>query len=224
MTPKTAQERAIIFIDGNNFYNSMKKINCYSHNLNYEAFSRKLVQDRKWIATRYYIGQIPQDSKGLNKQQKYKQNNLYKRQHQFLASLSSFNRVQYFLGRVERHPARLPKQLKNWLTNLPEEMPPEINQQLRKLGRIHTYVEKAVDVQIAVDMIAMAYRGKYDVAYLLSADSDFTPVIKEILKIGGKVFVASPTPTEGAPGHSQTLCARANRGLTSSNVFVTLVD
>ena len=194
-----AQERAIIFIDGNNFYNAMKRSDCYSHNLNYEAFSRKLVQDRKWIATRYYIGQIPQDSKGLNKQQKYKQNDLYKKQRQFLAGLSSFNRVQYFFGRLERKHTYLPKQLSNWLANLPEDLSPEvskISKQLRKLSRIPTYVEKAVDVQIAVDMITMAHRGEYDVAYLLSADGDFTPVVKEILKIGSKVFVASPA--EGA--------------------------
>ena len=186
MTPKTAQERAIIFIDGNNFYNAMKRINRANDKLDYEAVSRKLVKDRKWIATRYYIGQVRADGN----------HDLYRQQRQFLTFLKSFNRVQYFLGRVEMHPARLPKQLKNWLANPPEEMPPEIRQQLRELSAIKIYVEKAVDVQIAVDMIAMAYRDEYDVAYLLSADGDFTPVIKEILKIGSKVFVASPA--EGA--------------------------
>ena len=32
---------------------------------------------------------------------------------------------------------------------------------------------------IATDMISMAYDNEYDVAYLLSADGDYTPAVKK---------------------------------------------
>ena len=46
---------------------------------------------------------------------------------------------------------------------------------------------------IATDMISMAYDDRYDVAYLLSADGDFTPVVKKIKEMGRTVFIASPS-------------------------------
>ena len=55
------------------------------------------------------------------------------------------------------------------------------------------YTEKRVDVSIAVDMVRMAYEGMYDVAYLLSADSDLVPAVEAVRSRGKKVFAASPT-------------------------------
>lgn len=61
-----------------------------------------------------------------------------------------------------------------------------------KLGRLEkrggTYVEKGVDVAIAVDMMAMAHSNSIDVFYLVSADADFVPVVEEIKRLGKKVF------------------------------------
>jgi uncharacterized LabA/DUF88 family protein len=39
------------------------------------------------------------------------------------------------------------------------------------------FVEKAVDVSLAVDLVTMAVRDDYDCAYVLSADGDFTPAV-----------------------------------------------
>ena len=52
-------------------------------------------------------------------------------------------------------------------------------------------VEKAVDVQIAVDMVVMAERDEYDTAYLLSSDGDLSPAVDAVRATGRKVFVAS---------------------------------
>lgn len=46
------------------------------------------------------------------------------------------------------------------------------------------YREKGVDVQLAIDMIVGAYENKYDVALLLSSDSDFLPVVKKVRGLG----------------------------------------
>ena len=49
-----------------------------------------------------------------------------------------------------------------------------------------------MDVSIAVDMVRMAYEDKYDVAYLLSADGDFVPVVEAVRLRRKIVFAASP--------------------------------
>jgi uncharacterized LabA/DUF88 family protein len=54
------------------------------------------------------------------------------------------------------------------------------------------WTEKAVDVQLAVDMVTMATRDEYDCAYLLSADGDFTGAVDYVRSLGKKVFAASP--------------------------------
>lgn len=53
-------------------------------------------------------------------------------------------------------------------------------------------VEKAVDVQIAVDMVLGAYRDEYDHAFLLSADGDFTPAVAAAQEMGKRVYIATP--------------------------------
>jgi len=43
-----------------------------------------------------------------------------------------------------------------------------------------TYHEKGVDVRLAVEMIKFARMGKYDIAYLISSDTDLVPAVEEI--------------------------------------------
>lgn len=178
-------------MDGNNFYHSVKTLGLPAGELHYEQFSQKLVQDREWLETRYYIGEVQQKG-DLTRHIK---------QREFLQFLEQFNRVHYFLGRVERRPAdRSAMQLSRWLKALQKRsdisVPADVVSELRKIAdsRSVQYVEKAVDVMIATDMISMAYEDKYDVAYLLSADGDFTSAVQKVRETGRKVLVASATP------------------------------
>lgn len=50
--------------------------------------------------------------------------------------------------------------------------------------------EKGVDIKIAVDMLDMAWRNVYDVAVLVSDDTDFIPAIETISSLGKKVVHA----------------------------------
>ena len=60
------------------------------------------------------------------------------------------------------------------------------------LGRLekhgNTRIEKGVDVKLATDLISNAINNKYDMAILVSNDSDFVPAIKEVQKIGKQVW------------------------------------
>lgn len=50
-----------------------------------------------------------------------------------------------------------------------------------------SYHEKGVDVRIAVEMIRLARQDKYDIAYLLSSDTDLVPAVEEVRDLGKKV-------------------------------------
>ena len=86
-------ERAVLFVDGNNWFHSLRQAGVGDlPRLDYAKISRKLVRDRAWIGTRYYIGRVPQ--RGNLR--------LYRDQRRFLASLESTDpRISIHLGRIE---------------------------------------------------------------------------------------------------------------------------
>jgi len=43
--------------------------------------------------------------------------------------------------------------------------------------------EKKVDINIAIDIISLAYENAYDTAVLLSGDGDFVPVVKKVKEL-----------------------------------------
>lgn len=188
-----ARERAVVFIDGNNFYRGMRKSNNLTPGIgfDYAAFARKLVGAREWVETRYYVGKVRQVG-NLS---------LYKNQRKFLAHLHNSPRMQVFLGRLESHPAanKSEKKLRQLLHILQSRddviLPQQVIHELGKIANTPDKIiwsEKAVDVLIATDIVSMAYESEYDVAYLISADGDFTPAVKKARALGRKVFAASP--------------------------------
>ena len=52
------------------------------------------------------------------------------------------------------------------------------------------WVEKGVDVKVAVDMIGMAYRDQYDVAMLVSGDGDYVECVRAVKDAGKHVMNA----------------------------------
>jgi len=50
-------------------------------------------------------------------------------------------------------------------------------------------IEKKVDINIAVDIISLAYENAYDTAVLASGDGDFIPVIKKVKELKKNVEI-----------------------------------
>jgi uncharacterized LabA/DUF88 family protein len=81
------------------------------------------------------------------------------RQTRYIEALETLNYFQVFRG--------------EFLSGEPQECP-------RCKYIIESPKEKMTDVSIAVEMLSDAYHNNFDVALLISADTDFVPVIKII--------------------------------------------
>lgn len=185
-------DRAVLFVDGNNWYHSLRDIGLSDlGRLNYAAVSRKLIGPRDWSATRYYIGQV----------QQHGNTRLYAEQRSFVAKLQATDhRITVHFGRLERRTARseAAEELLRYLNAMPVRIDKEVYQYLLALAHRHrvasVIVDKAVDVMLAVDMVVMAERDQFDAAYLLSADGDYTHAVAAVRSLAKKVYAASPLP------------------------------
>lgn len=105
--------------------------------------------------------------------------------------------VHYYIGAVKR-------QLNNQKS---EKMYADQQRLLRALQRQNiiislgqlirhpdkTHHEKGVDVRLAVEMIRFARENKYDIAYLVSSDTDLVAAVEEVQSIGKTVqYVGIP--------------------------------
>ena len=193
--------RAIVFVDGNNWYHGLK--NAGVHNigdLNYRKISQKLCGPRIWCGLRYYVGKV--ENSGNTR--------LYSEQRAFVDRLrKSDPKISVHFGRLEprNNENQLSLDLLNYVDTNATTLGTIVSQSLRDLARTHLttryMVEKAVDVMLAVDLVTLAQSAQYDVAYILSADGDYTHAVEFVRSLNKKVFVAHPSK-----GHQ--LCGVAN--------------
>lgn len=185
--------RAHFFVDGSNWYHALKDVGLTDlQRLSYVRIFDKLAGPvRHWTEGRYYIPDV-----GIMGSA-----SLLNEQRAFLRQLQAQDeRIAVQLGRMEPRTTKneAAKELLHYLAELKVRIDPRVYGDLVALGKRHTrarvYVEKAIDVQIAVDMVQLAFEDKYDVAYLLSADGDYTPAVEAVRRQGKKVFSATTAP------------------------------
>lgn len=59
-------------------------------------------------------------------------------------------------------------------------------------NKIHTHEEKETDVRIATQIVSDAYQNNFDIAIIVSADSDMIPAMELAMETGHKVVVYFP--------------------------------
>ena len=141
-------KRVAIYIDGSNFYFSVK--NKFNIKLNIEKFCKKLVLGKELVKINYYIAPLNQKTHP----------NQYLEQQKFFDELKKIDKLNIILGRLEKR---------------------------KRDGEIF-YVEKASDVNLALDLALDAEKGIYDVAYLVSNDGDFSGAVKAAIGFRKAVF------------------------------------
>lgn len=181
---RMSPSRAVLFIDGNNWFHGLRKIGVDAYDLDYRKFALELVKGRSLAEIRFYIGKVTGDRDRIERQRKR------------IASLESQG-VRVTWGRIQKNlipPGKNPAlgRLRAILAEDGSRIPTNIREQLEELAKmpVPDYVEKKVDVAIAVDLVRMAYEDHYDVAYLLSADADYVTAVKEAQRLGKTVFGA----------------------------------
>lgn len=99
--------------------------------------------------------------------------------------------IRYYIGAIKREHNN-PKSEKLYANQ--QKLIGKLQQQniFITLGQLirhpdKTYHEKGVDVRLAVEMIRFARQNKYDVAYLISSDTDLVPAVEEVQSIGKTV-------------------------------------
>lgn len=179
---RMSRGRAVLFIDGNNWFHGLRRIGVDAYDLDYRRFSSDLLKGRSLVEIRFYIGRVTGDRDRVE------------RQRDRIASVASQG-VRVTWGRIQKNmipPGKNPalRKLRTILAEDGSRIPPDIRGQLEELGNmpVPDYVEKKVDVAIAVDLVRMAYEDRYDVAYLLSADADYVTAVKEAQRLGKTVF------------------------------------
>ena len=185
-------DRATVFVDGNNWYHGLKNAGLTGLGwLNYAKVSAKIVGGRDWIGTRYYIGQVQQKRNMA----------LYADQRRCMAWLTARDkRISIHYGRLEERPVvnEFAREVKRYLGSLTVRIDPAVFKHLIARAAHHEHtsvmVEKAVDVMLAVDLVRMADRNEYDVAYLLASDGDYTPAVQTAMAAGKRVFAAAIEP------------------------------
>ena len=147
--------KAVVFIDGNNFYFRLresttvdgKKANLL--NFDYRRFATDLIVPHSLVEIRYYVGAIRRQN-GNKKSEE-----MYANQQKLIAWLQR-QQIRITLGQLIQHPDK-------------------------------TYHEKGVDVRLAVEMIRGARENAYDIAYLVSSDTDLVAAVEEVQSFGKKV-------------------------------------
>ena len=181
--------RAILFVDGNNFYHGLREAGAHNQGqLDFAKIAKKLVGPRQWNGLRYYVGQVKQSD----------DQRLYADQRAFIARQQNLDaRISFHMGRLEHRPPRdaAARELYEYLTTLKIKVDKKVFGDLitiaKKYKDVTEIVEKAVDVALAVDLVVCAERHEYDTAYVLSADGDYTHAVQFARSKGKKVFAVS---------------------------------
>lgn len=169
-------ERVSIFIDGSNFYHGASRL---------------------FSGNGHTPTQVPL---------KYDYSGLV----QLLAADREVTEATYYVGLVRRDPkhpdTKVERMVRNqqrlfaWL----QSSGVQVEQGLLMRYPNNTFHEKGVDVRLAIDLVEGAYENRYDVAILLSSDTDMIPALERVKKHGKKVeYIGfSDRPSFGLQRHA----------------------
>ncbi|NQS99869.1 MAG: NYN domain-containing protein [Candidatus Omnitrophica bacterium] len=157
-------EQVVIFIDGSNLYYGLKRNNLHK-SIDFAKFAAALCKTRKLVKICYYVVAYKKEYNEA----------IYEKQQKFLTRLRHTPQLEISYGRLIKREAVIDEQ--KILKDLDQPFAQEI---LKRLKRIVTLAEKRIDVNIAVDMVAMAYNNFYDTAILVSSDADFLKAIETV--------------------------------------------
>jgi len=162
-------ERVSIFIDAGNFYHLvLKKLGLQELDFNYEEFVKYLAGKRKIISEgkRFYVGTVRE------------RENLYETKKALSNQNTLFTNLFNLGWKIQT------SKLRTRIEKIKIDPRVEGYQKLLELGiqevKYERSREKGIDVKIGVDLILGAMDNKYDIAILVSSDTDLVPAINVV--------------------------------------------
>lgn len=162
--------RTIVYVDGFNLYYGCLKGTPYRW-LNLVELSRYILGEKnRIVALKYYTARV--DARPGNADQPV-------RQDTYLRALRTLPEVSIHFGHYLSHPVKLPL-----------AKPPLIGRRIVEVIRAE---EKGSDVNLATHLVADAFREAFDVAVIISNDSDLCEPIRLVTaELGKRVGVLPP--------------------------------
>jgi uncharacterized LabA/DUF88 family protein len=154
MSDKKDPKKVMVFIDGNNLFHRMWDF--YRQHIDIPLMAETLCGEfRELKQIRYYYSPFVREVNA----------HIASEQQAYVNHFESNPLVYVCRGKYIRSKLLLKKEVRD---RLADSIQP---------GDLTSYVEKGIDVQIAVDMIGLGLKKEYDTAILISTDSDFVPVV-----------------------------------------------
>lgn len=169
-------ERVMIFIDGSNFYFSLKRFARKTSPFNFSRLAELCCGSRKLVRIYYHSAPVHQEH----------DLEAYEGQRRFFAHLEEEPNIELVLGRLEDRWLKLT--YRDYTGLFGEELAKIIYEQKQELS-IRYHVQKAVDTIIAVNMLDFAVNDSYDIAILITGDGDFDKPIEVVKKRNKRVEV-----------------------------------
>lgn len=181
---KHAARRTIAYVDGFNLYYGLRECNRKSLLwLNIQALAQSLIPDDTLIHTKYFTTRISGPASNDGSETATRLEAKRKRQSDFLDALATLQNFSTLEGKWVNKRTKCRQCDAVW--KIPEE--------------------KMTDVRIATEMLVDAYQDNFDVALLISADSDLVPPVKAICSL----FPAKRTIVAFPPNRSSTALVKA---------------
>lgn len=157
------KRKAFFYIDGFSLYYGLKSMGWKKYYwLNLEALCERLIPQKlnqSLDQIKYFTAKVSSSySPGTAR-----------RQDLYLQAIKTLNRVEIIEGRYDSH-----------LSNPCSRCNETFKCGCRSNNEHIKTEEKRTDVNIAVNMLCDAYMDKYDVAYLISGDSDIAPAAEKV--------------------------------------------
>jgi len=161
-------KKSILFIDGSNFYHSLKQgkqLSLFSYKSFYNALSKEF--DVSQVFFYDAMKSQPIEPENYSKQQAFHE----KLKKEIPNLVLRLRKLKYLFAneRVEKA-----KKIAGFCKNCKKAVEIFIKEAgLSKLSK-----EKGIDIMLVADMIKFAYQNRYEVALLATGDADFTPAVE----------------------------------------------
>lgn len=178
--------RAIVFIDGSNFYHNVKLEGIIPGQVDFLKLSELVCQKFNAFRTKtIYYSSIPDISVGQE---------AYYGHMKFLSKLKAlpnFEVKSRKLQKISNRESVIEQQKLVTSLNLCEQCKIKFDDHLTTFVKRLSFREKGIDVSIAVDMLEKAIKNECDYCILISGDADFIPVMNLIKENGKMAYSAS---------------------------------